>query len=143
MKTLVLPAALVGLSPIGAAQTSDVTGVWSFEAEIGADCSFVGQAQFTSTVEETVYGCALTARQSCPDIGLDMVVAQDCRAERDGDTLMIVSEIREFLKGDPTPFYYPDNFALEIQSSDRMTGWLLWAENSEPAEFVRDIGAIS
>ncbi len=141
LKALCL-AALCAAGAATADETrADIAGSWTFRASVAGACSFGGQAYLTPTEDADRYGCELTARQACPDF--EYVVRQSCVARRTGDQLAINSTIEEFLKGEPTPFYFPDNFALSIKSSDRMAGALLWAGNSEPAEFIRDDGSIS
>ena len=141
-----LGAMAVVLAPSAAAQDAgadrpDISGSWTFVAKIEPACTFTGTARLTPTDEPDVYDCELTANQFCePDF--DYAVRQTCIARRTGNQLSIRSEIAEFLKGEPTPFYYPDNFTLSIKSGDRMFGALV-SSSSFAAEFIRSEEGIS
>jgi len=63
-------------------------------------------------------------------------------AERAGDQLTITSRIEEFLEGEPTPNYWPDNFELTIESGTRMTGDLI-SHGVYASEFARPAEGIS
>lgn len=121
----------------------DIAGQWRFMAEIGGDCVFQGEARLTPTADPSFYGCELKARQTCPSTEIDYVVRQSCSAERSGDALAIVSMIETFERGEPTPDYFPDDFALTIRSSNHMSGALLSAGGADPAEFRRALEAVS
>lgn len=138
----VLLAALAVL-PAGADVEPDrpsILGSWSFKSWTYDDCDFGGVARFTPGEAPSRYRCELTARQACMEV--TWVVRQSCVADRTGDRLTIRSSIEEFLQGEPTPLYWPDNFVLTIQSSDRMTGTLV-SHGSHPSEFVRTAEGIS
>ncbi|MEO0982845.1 MAG: hypothetical protein AAFX03_09370 [Pseudomonadota bacterium] len=140
----ILAVVLLGAS--GEADTApdkNIAGSWTFRAALYDDCEFNGLMRLRPTDDARTYACELTARQSCPSVDMEFVVRQSCVARRTGDQLAITSTIEEFLVGEPTPAYYPDNFALSIQSSNRMTGALLSAGDSNAAEFIRDEGSIS
>ena len=76
-----------------------------------------GEDQFTGEV---------TARQSCPMLEEDYLVRQDCALHRMlGNQLSVRCRIVEFVNGNESPFYYPDNFTLTIESAARMHGALV------------------
>ena len=152
MITRFMSLVLVALCMAGMAQADDaqtgaenapryaVTGLWAFESLTHDQCNFTGTAQIYATQTPDLYGCELTARQDCP-MGL-WVVRQSCMAERIGDQLTIQSEIEEFLEGEPTPAYWPDNFVLKIRSNDRMSGTLV-SHGRHATEFTRQMVGIS
>ena len=119
-----------------------LAGTWVFEADLNEACAFDGQARLMPTETEGEYGCELTARQDCPAIDVTYVVEQSCRASVEEDVLTVRSEIRNFLQGEPSAFYTPDNFQLRIESDSRMDGVLVGAD-IYPAVWQRADGAIS
>jgi hypothetical protein len=136
-----LAALLSALAFSGAAFASDITGSWTFTANVGEACTFSGVAVLSPTEDKSRYGCELTAKQICGE-AIRFTVRQSCRAVRTGDQLSIQSTIEEFIEGEPTPFYYPDNFALTIQSDNRMVGALVSASTYR-AIFTRSLEGIS
>ncbi len=119
----------------------DVTGSWTFIANVHPACTFTGTATLTATDNPNLYGCELTANQICePDF--DYSVRQTCTARRVGNQLSIRSEITEFLRGEPSDYYFPDNFSLSIKSGQRMFGALI-SSASFSAEFIRSEDGIS
>ncbi|RIJ25936.1 hypothetical protein D1224_02125 [Henriciella barbarensis] len=119
-----------------------LAGTWVFEADLNKACTFDGPARLMPTETEGEYGCELTARQDCPAIDVTYVVEQSCRASVEEDVLTVRSEIRNFLQGEPSAFYTPDNFQLRIESESRMDGVLVGAD-IYPAVWQRADGAIS
>ncbi|MAP94997.1 MAG: hypothetical protein CMK07_08615 [Ponticaulis sp.] len=120
--------------------TADLSGEWSFIANTGDDCSFTGLALLLPTDSPDQFSCELTALQVCTTETWQ--VRQSCSARRLGDQLVINSEIEEFVQGEATGAYLPDNFSLKIKSADFMKGVLLsWG--SHIAEFRRTEGTIS
>ncbi len=142
-------ATALAASPAAAQEgAADISGTWAFRADIGLGCTFNGEARLTRPSEKGApYGCELTAEQICtaPDdtIVIDFVVRQTCVAERSGDRLEIVSTIDTFVRGAPTPAYFPDDFTLAIKSGERMSGFLISGQSADPAEFYRPNGAVS
>ena len=142
-----LTIAMASVPASAAAQTSvlppNIAGLWVFEADLPELCSFDGQARLTPTSDPAVFGCELTARQDCPAAGVTYVVEQSCRASiEDNTTVIIQSEIRTFLEGEPTPAYTPDDFELRIQDGSTLIG-LLHGHGRFPALWRRADGAIS
>lgn len=121
---------------------ANISGQWTFKAYTYDSCDFGGVAELSTTEEPGVYACELTARQVCPINEIEWVVRQSCIATRTDDRLTIRSTIEEFLVGEPTPAYWPDNFILKIRSSDRMTGSLI-SHGTHASEFTRQVGGIS
>ena len=121
---------------------ANIAGQWTFRANIEADCDFGGTADL-ERVSDGKYKGELTARQSCPMLPEDYLVRQDCDASKLGNQLSVRCRIVEFVNGFGSESYYPDNFTLTIESSDRMHGALVSAGGVRPAEWVRDEGGIS
>lgn len=120
---------------------SSLSGSWSFTARVPEPCTFSGIAVLTPTGDAGIYGCELTAHQSCSG-DIIFTVRQSCRARRTGNQVSISSTIVEFLEGEPTPFYLPDNFTLSLTSPRRMAGALV-SSGSYAAEFVRSEEGVS
>ena len=139
-------ALVAGPSALGQEDTPPadpvLTGTWVFEADLNEACTFDGQARLMPTETKGEYGCELTARQDCPAIDVTYVVEQSCRASVEEGVLTVRSEIRNFLQGEPSAFYTPDNFQLRIESESRMDGVLVGAD-IYPAVWQRADGAIS
>ena len=108
-------------------------------------CTFDGTAFIGEALEGGI-ACELTAHQSCPVIGQDEEVAwtvrQVCTIEREGDQVLLRSEIREFLNGNYSDSYLPDNFILTIKNGQLMEGELV-SYAAHPARWTRDEGPIS
>ena len=121
---------------------TNVFGNWTFKSWTYDGCDFGGTAHFSPGEEASLHACELTARQSCPAFGLEWVVRQSCTARQSGERLTITSTIEEFLVGEPTAAYWPDNFVLTIRSPNRMTGSLV-SHGTHATEFVRSAGGIS
>lgn len=121
---------------------ADIVGNWAFQSNTYDGCDFGGVASLTPAEEPNMYECELTARQACPVLNIEWVVRQSCIAERNGDRLTIRSRIEEFLVGEPTESYWPDNFVLTVRSSGHMTGSLV-SHGVHPTEFVRQSEGIS
>ncbi|MEO0467304.1 MAG: hypothetical protein AAF216_12245 [Pseudomonadota bacterium] len=117
-----------------------ISGHWAFQSETYDGCNFGGTAYFAPDEHEGELRCELTARQTC--IAYEWVVRQSCTARLSDNRLVVESEIEEFLVGEPSPSYWPDNFILKIRSSERMTGVLV-SHGSHPTEFVRQTPGVS
>ncbi|MEL6257662.1 MAG: hypothetical protein AAFQ67_01205 [Pseudomonadota bacterium] len=122
----------------------DIIGAWAFETNRyhGGACRLRGTLHLRDNKTADSYACALTAVEEC-DFDEPSVVEQSCQAERTGDALTILSTvdaIRQPVDGSLT--YYPDNFALTVESPDQMIGFLLSAVEAT-AEFRRTSEAIS
>ncbi len=117
-----------------------IAGQWMFTSWTDDACAFRGTAHLSATRTPQLYDCELTAHQVCPSV--TWRVRQSCTARRVGDQLIINSRIEEFLEGEPTEAYWPDNFILSIHSDNRMTGSLL-SHGSHASEFTRTEGGTS
>ena len=122
---------------------ANLSGMWVFVANIGNACTFTGQAVLTAEADGRNYACELTARQSCPDLGIEYLVRQSCVATRTGRQISVRARIEEFLEGPPSASYYPDNFSLFIQDSTRMNGALISGGPPRQAVWTRPEGGIS
>lgn len=135
----------VGLaSPIHAeAEPSiNIAGQWTFTARLDIDCTFHGTASLRHQGDAT-YSAEITAVQSCPALEADFVVRQDCAVSQMSAQISVRCEIVEFINGFDVGFYYPDNFALSIDTPARMHGALISTGDPKPAEWRRAEGAIS
>lgn len=141
MRTLAA-ALLAALIALPAAADTNIAGHWTFSANIEADCEFGGQAFLERTGENKFEG-EVTARQSCTVLEEDYLVRQKCAASQLGNQLSVRCSIVEFLSGNDTAFYYPDNFTLTIESAVRMHGALVSSGMAKPAEWVRAERGIS
>ncbi|MEO0785646.1 MAG: hypothetical protein AAFY10_08085 [Pseudomonadota bacterium] len=139
---LTCPAVAEGPPIEDSAVRHSITGSWTFKSYTGDACDFGGVARLSNPTSDGVYDCELTARQVCPVVGVEWVVRQSCIANRTDDRLIIRSTIEEFIVGEPTPAYWPDNFVLKIRSGDLMTGSLV-SHGSHASEFTRQIEGIS
>ena len=135
-----ISAALVTPTPVN--DETNISGHWTFTARIHSQCNFGGTAHLSQINPET-YAVELTARQSCAYMDEDYLVRQDCAATQLGNQLSIRCNIKEFVNGNQSEFYYPDNFTLTIASSSRMHGALISAGGFDPAEWTRNEGGIS
>ena len=133
---------LTFLSALPAAADANVAGHWTFTANLEADCEFGGQAFLERTGDNTFKG-EVTARQSCTMLEEDYLVRQACDASQLGNQLSVRCRIVEFLSGNESAFYYPDNFTLTIESAVRMHGALVSSGMAKPAEWVRAERGIS
>ncbi len=126
------------------AEESDLSGTWNFSAVIDF-CDFTGQAKLTPNQDRSTsdYSCEMTARQYCPELNIDYTVNQTCKVRNTRGQVWIQATIKEFLRGQDTGNYYPDNFNLSVQSSSEMTGALVSAGNARPAIWRRADGSIS
>ena len=126
------------------ADETDLSGTWNFAANIQF-CEFTGQATLVPNQDKSVsdYSCELTARQYCPEFDIDYTVHQTCRVRNTRDQVWVQATIKEFLRGEDTGNYYPDNFNLSVQSNSEMTGALISAGNARTAVWRRADGSIS
>ena len=98
--------------------------------------------------EDGTYACELTAVEVCSLWGRSVVV-QSCQARRFGNQVSVRSQIVDMLESKfadeeaALAFnYVPDNFALTIQSAERMYGALVSAVPA-PVEFRRTAEGVS
>ena len=133
---------LATLSALPAVADTNVAGHWTFSADVADDCEFDGQA-FLEKTDDGQFSGEVTARQSCPILEEDYLVRQECDASKLGNQLSVRCRIVEFLSGEETAFYYPDNFTLTIESAVRMHGALVSSGMAKPAEWVRAERGIS
>jgi len=127
---------------------TDVLGTWTFQTTPYREgqCLMSGTMRLMPAPEEGVYKCELTAMEVCSLWGRSLV-RQSCTARRFGNQVSIRSTIEEMLEtklaDDGMEFtYVPDNFALTIQSAQRMFGSLVSAV-AAPVEFRRAESGIS
>ena len=141
---IVLAAASLFGVPVADAEapTPNLSGLWTFEAELGPVCRFTGQARLTPAETPGEYGCELTARQDCPSVDVLYVVEQSCTFTVEDDIATVQSSILGFLQGQPTENYLPDNFKLVVEDRAHLKGVLI-GSNTFPAEWRRAEGAIS
>ena len=148
----VLLACLVALALLvapGAGATedkdsSDILGNWTFQTKPYREgrCVMSGTMRVTPDPEPGLYKCELTAVEVCSMWGRS-VVLQQCSARRFGNQVSIRSEIDQFLESKLEGLVYvPDNFALTVQSAERMYGSLISAATA-PAIFIRAEEGIS
>lgn len=121
---------------------TNIAGQWSFTADIRNECSFGGTANLQH-IGNNKYKGELTARQSCISLPEDYLVRQQCDASVSGNQVSVRCNIAEFINGFESEYYYPDNFALTIVSSERLFGSLVSAGAPNPAEWKRAEGGIS
>jgi len=127
---------------------TDVLGVWAFQTDPYRDgsCIMTGRMHLSSNPESGLYDCELTALEKCSLWGQSLV-RQSCTARRFGNQVSVRSNVEEILekKSDIEGFvltYVPDNFALTVQSSQRMYGALVSAVTA-PVEFRRSEEGVS
>jgi hypothetical protein len=144
MRYLALIMALFVTAPLSsqAQDTINISGQWTFTANLRVPCDFGGTAHLTQTSENR-YSVELTASQSCPTLEEEFLVRQECVASRFGNQLSVRCTIAEFVNGYESEYYYPDNFTLTIASSKRMHGALVSSGSANPAEWKRAEGGIS
>ncbi len=126
----------------------DVLGTWRFQTKPyrGGQCIMSGLMHLRHAPENGIYECELTALEVCSLWGRSMV-RQSCEARRFGNQVSVRSSIEEFLetKSEIEGFgfnYVPDNFALTVQSAERMYGSLVSAVTA-PVEFRRTEEGVS
>ena len=141
MRIMVL-ALLAILGALPAAAEYNIAGHWTFSANLQAECEFDGQAYLERTGEDRFSG-EVTARQSCTNLEEDYLVRQECSASQLGNQLSVRCRIVEFVSGNDTVFYHPDNFTLTIESALRMHGALVSSGMAKPAEWIRAERGIS
>ena len=149
-----LSGLVIGLLIAGPAQAdgpsdpTDVLGVWTFQTQPYREgqCLMSGSMRLSDHPYAGVYDCELMAMEVCSLWGRSLV-RQSCQARRFGNQVSIRSEIEEIVESkmaseDFELHYVPDNFALTIQSAQRMFGSLVSAV-SAPVEFRRAESGIS
>lgn len=143
----VFTAAALALSlsfaaPAQAETVPNIAGSWTFTAKLPIECSFGGNAFFEKVGENKFKG-ELTANQDCPGLDAPWVVRQSCEASMLGKQVSVRCTIAEFVNGFESRYYYPDNFTLTAESSQRMFGALVSAGDANPAEWIRNETGIS
>ena len=160
LKPFLLAGLMLGLLPSGPASAEtamtakaagsgqDVLGAWRFQTKPyrGGQCVMSGTMHLSETAESGTLDCELTAMEACSLWGRSLV-RQTCEAEHFGNQLSVRSQIAEVLdvKSGLDGFelnYVPDNFALTVQSAERMYGSLVSAVTA-PVEFRRDSQGVS
>ncbi len=135
-----------GLGQPSDTDPSDILGAWTFATKPYRDgrCTMSGSMVLSPDPEDGVYACELTAIEQC-DMWGKSVVVQSCTVRRFGNQVSVRSEIVEMLEQKPQTaslLYVPDNFALTVQSQNRMYGSLVSAATA-PVEFIRNLDGIS
>lgn len=135
-----------GLGQPSDTDSSDILGSWTFATKPYRDgrCTMTGSMVLSPDPEDGVYACELTAIEQC-DMWGKSVVLQTCSVRRFGNQVSVRSEIAEMLEQKPQTealLYVPDNFALTVQSQNRMYGSLVSAATA-PVEFIRNLDGIS
>lgn len=141
---LFFAAAMLITVPAAIAEDVDITGNWSIATSL-KPCTLTGKATLAPATDETInsdYACELTMRQSCPN-GYEVVVRQSCRVRKVRGQVTVQSSIEEFLLGDVSPSYAPDNFRLTIQSESELYGAQVDRYGSLAATWTRATGSIS
>ena len=141
---IAMVTALLMTLPASADET-DLSGTWNFTAKLRIPCDFSGQATLSPSADTSTsdYACEMTARQYCPELGIDYTVNQTCKVRNTRGQVWVQATIKEFLKGEDRGTYYPDNFNLSLQSESEMVGALISAGNARPAVWIRADGSIS
>ena len=142
LRLMLIGLAGFAIAPASADAPANIAGHWTFNARVDESCTFGGTARLEKTDEGT-YRCELTARQSCTALEDDYLVRQSCQVSVFGNQVSVRSTIEEFINGFSSPYYYPDNFALTIQSDDYMFGTLVSSGSTKPSEWRRSEGGIS
>lgn len=136
---------LLGNTAQAQSKNADITGNWTFKSELDINCTFDGTAFIGEDIDGGLY-CELTAHQSCPVPGSDetdsWTVRQTCQVKRDGNMLEVRATIEEFLDGNYSETYRPDDFYLWIRNKDLMEGYL-YSWTATPAKWTREKGPIS
>lgn len=141
-RTLIASLLAMMLAATAAGQSPTLTGNWTFKAWVASDCDFTGVARLgPPAADGSPQTCELTARQACTG-DIAWTVRQSCTATLSGSRLVVRSTIEEFLEGGATPDYWPDNFLLTVESSERMFG-ALHSYGAHKAVWERDEGAVS
>lgn len=127
------------------AEEADLSGTWNFTAKLRIACEFSGQATLSAheDTSSSDYACEMTARQYCPELGIDYTVNQSCKVRNTRGQVWVQATIKEFLKGEDTGRYYPDNFNLSLHSNSEMVGALISGGTARAAVWIRDDGTIS
>lgn len=130
---------VLGAAAAKPARVADpVLGAWQFETAIySGSCKMSGAMQIRPGPKPNTYACTFVATETCE--GLKVRAEQTCTAVKDGKTFTISSTI---VKLTPEVSYAPDDWALTIVDSGRMTGELRSADIA-PVTFYRGLGAIS
>ncbi|MEM6535300.1 MAG: hypothetical protein AAF613_06625 [Pseudomonadota bacterium] len=120
----------------------DISGTWSISVRDRADCTFAGQATLLPTDNPAAYTAHLTMRHDCPEFGGAAIAVQKSDVSVLGKQVSVRSTIVEFPSGFSAS-YAPDDFALTIQSPNRMFGIQTDRYGRLPAEWVRQESGIS
>lgn len=129
---------------VATAEEVDISGKWTFTADVHRSCTFHGEATLSPNADTTVsdFACELIARQSCTD-GYEAAVRQSCRVRNTRGQIWLKATIEEFLIGEQDGSYEPDNFSLSVQSDNEMIGVLTNDHGQKRAVWTRTRGSIS
>lgn len=132
-----LAVAALGVAAAPAA-ADEVLGSWTFRTgPYGGDCRQSGQMSIRPGTAANEYACVFTTRESCPGAEAFAEVEQTCTALREGDELVIISEIKRIAEQRPGPYpYAPDGWRLTVRSASVMEG-ALESAHTAPARFER------
>lgn len=136
---------LSGAAMADEASVPDVFGQWSFSTAPYHDgtCALTGTAFITPGEEEGQHAVELTAYEQCVMDDQPSQATQSCIGFQTGRQLSIRCEVEDVISlAAPGVVYYPDNFLLTIDSSNRMFGALYSVANAT-AEFTRNEGLVS
>ena len=108
-----------------AQRAPNIAGEWVFESPLEPDdgCVISGRAVLTPTRERGVYTLTTRGQEQCPDG--NWTSEQNCTARQTGNRVDITCEVVRANPGN----YAPDDFQLDVQSRELMTGMLLSTRN--------------
>jgi len=104
---------------------ANIAGAWVFETGRynGNRCHLTGRMTIQPTDNSNQFTCEFTTFERCP--GQYGEVEQVCSIMVEGNEAAFVSKIERIAKQTPRPYgYAPDDWRLEIQSNNEMTGTL-------------------
>lgn len=133
------------LGPLAHANDADdfnLAGSWTINVDDNEACEFNGRITIKPMPDGNYEG-ELTMRHACPSFIEEYIVRQKATISVMRNQVSVRSEIIEFLSGTPAEGYAPDNFALTIQSANRLFGVQTDRWGTEPAEWVRQASGIS
>lgn len=142
VSTFLITFSAVALS--ATAQEVDLSGTWSVATSL-KPCTLTGKATLSPPTEDTMnsdYACELTMRQACPN-AYEVTVRQSCRVRNIRGQVTVQSSIEEFVQGEFSAGYAPDNFRLTIQSEEELYGVQIDRYGSLSATWTRASGSIS
>lgn len=139
-----LAAGAILAAPHATAETVSLAGTWTINVQEQAPCEFAGQIHLRP-VDQATYEGTLTMRHACPFFEDGEIIAnQESRVSVKGNQVSVISKVVEFpMQEDWSDSYAPDNFALTVQSPNRLFGIQTDRYGTLPAEWVRTATGIS